>query len=102
MGRYVGPDRQTQITRPIDVIDQLMATVMKVKAFLIADAIIVGVCAFSLTGLVFLLSLRLRRRELATMAKIGSSRFKIVSIVSMEVVLVIDVALFTAACLTAP
>ena len=77
-----------------------MATVMKVRSFIIAGAIIVGVCALALTGLVFLLSLRLRRRELATMAKIGCSRFKIASIVSMEVVLVLGVAIFTAACLT--
>lgn len=100
MGRYVNPNNQIQIARPIDVMDQLVATVMKVKSFIIAGAIIVGACAVSLTGLVFLLSLRLRRRELATMAKIGCSRFKIASIVSTEVVLVLGVALLIAAGLT--
>ena len=68
--------------------------------FLIAGALLLGVATVLSILLVFMLSLRLRRRELETMAKIGCSRFRIALIVAWEVVLVIGVSVGIAASLT--
>ena len=49
----------------------------------------------------FLLSLRLRRREIETMQKIGGSRRRIVSILASEIVIVLVAGALCAAFLTA-
>ena len=95
-GRYLNADRPVQIVRPVDVMDQLLATILKVRAFMVASAALVGLATLLTTGLVLMLSLRLRKGELATMARLGCARFKIVSIVACEnLAIVILAASFT-------
>jgi putative ABC transport system permease protein len=100
MGRYQSTDSLTQIVRPDVVMDSLLATILRVRAFLIAGALLLGIATILSIVLVFMLSLRIRRRELETMAKLGCSRFRIVSLVGCEIVLVIGVSVGIAASLT--
>ncbi|MHC4079824.1 MAG: hypothetical protein ACYS15_01315 [Planctomycetota bacterium] len=86
MGRYEAAEQRHQILRPIVVMDELLATILTVQSFVVAAVIIVGAATLATTVLVVLLSLRLRRREIETMIKIGGSGGRIVSVLASEVV----------------
>ncbi len=88
-GRYQGADERVQIVPPATVMDDLLATILTVEMFVIAGAVIVGLATLALAALVFLLSLRLRRREMETLFKIGGSRPAIGAIMISEVAVVL-------------
>ena len=65
-----------------------------------AGAVIVGLATLATAALVFMLSLRLRRRERETMSKIGGSRAAVASIMFSEIGVVLATALVLSAGLT--
>ncbi len=89
MGRYQSADDVSQIVRPSVVMDSLLATILKVRSFMLAGALLVGLAAVLTAVLVFVLSLQLREREIATMAKIGCARYKLASMLACEVLVVL-------------
>ena len=88
-GRYTDEDATSQIVRPVSVIDELLDTILTIQQFIVAAVIIVGLAAVATAALVFMLSLRLRRREIDTMLKIGGSRPRVASMLLAEVAIVI-------------
>jgi putative ABC transport system permease protein len=100
MGRYLANDDPVQIVRPSVVMDSLLKTVLRVRDFIVAAALLLTVSTVMSVVLVFVLSLRLRQRELATMAKIGCSRARIASIVACEILLVVMLSVLLAGGLT--
>ena len=70
------------------------------QSFVVAALVIVGMTTLATAVLVFLLSLRLRRREIETMVKIGGSRTRIAAVLISEVVVVLGVSIALAALLT--
>jgi len=73
-GHYVDGIDEFQIVRPLEVIENLMSMIFRVKRFFDANAILIAGSTALLLGLVVLLSLQLRRREMQTMFKIGCNR----------------------------
>ena len=63
-----------QLIRPPSVIQQLMGLVFQVKRFFDVNAVLVALATLLLLGLVILLSVRLREREMQTMFRMGCSR----------------------------
>jgi len=100
-GRYLGEDELVQVAQPVAVMDKLLATVLTVQNYVIAAVAVVGLSTLATTALVFLLSLRLRSREIETMHKIGGSKSRVVSILSAEVVVVLVLGVACAAVCTA-
>jgi len=100
MGRYESPDDPAQILRPTAVMDELLDTILTVQSFVIAGMLIVGAAALATAALVIVLSLRLRKREIETMVKIGGSRSRITSVLITEVVVVVVAAVVLAGGLT--
>ncbi len=94
-GRFESADLMIQIVRPTGVMNDLLDTILTVQQFVVAGAIIVGAATLSSVILVFMLSLRLRRREIETMFKIGGSRLTVGLLMASEIigVLVIGVVL---------
>ena len=88
-GRYTNDNARSQIVRPLLVIEELLDTVLTIKQFILAAVIIVGLATVATAALVFLLSLKLRRREIDTMHKIGGSRIRVASILMAEVFIVV-------------
>ncbi len=88
-GRYTDEDATSQIVRPVSVIDELLDTILTIQQFIVAAVIIVGLATVATAALVFMLSLRLRRREIDTMLKIGGSRPRVASMLLAEVAIVI-------------
>lgn len=100
-GRYQAADRSVQMVRPADVMDQLLATILKIRSFMVAGAALVGLATLLTAGLVIMLSLRLRKAEMATLARLGCSRFKIASMLACENLLVVILTAAITATLTA-
>lgn len=100
MGRYQSELERHQLVEPITVLDELMATIFTVQRFVIAALATVGLATLASVVLVFLLSLRIRQREIETMMKIGGARGTIASILATEIFTVIILSLVFAAALT--
>ncbi len=99
-GRFESPDERLQIVQPVDVMDELLETVLTVQTFVIAAVAVVGLSTLATAVLVFMLSLRLRRREIDTMRKIGGARRSIGAVMTSEVVAVLVAGVALAAILT--
>ena len=100
-GRFEGADDAAQIVVPSEVMDELLDTVLTVQRFVVAGAIILGIATLASASLVFLLSLRLRRREIDTLFKIGGSRTAVGIVMASEIAVVLLTAAALAAALTA-
>ena len=91
LGRHQS-DAEIQLVDPRSVMDELLETVLTVREYAIAAVAIAGCATLLTTALVFLLSIRLRRREINTMMKIGASRQTIWSVLILEVAAVLLLA----------
>jgi len=100
LGRYLSSDDATQIVDPTEVMDELLATILKIHSFMIAGSLLVGTATVLMAILVFVLSIRLRRGEIATMRKLGASPMRIASILANEVLFVLVLSLIAAGSLT--
>jgi len=100
MGRYESPDDPVQILQPTTVIDDLLGTIFTVQNFVVAGMLLVGLAALATAVLVFVLSLRLRKREIETMAKIGGSRARVAGVLVTEVAVVVMASVVLAGVLT--
>ncbi len=99
-GRYQGADDVAQLAVPQTVMNELLATVLTVQRFVVAGAVILGLATLASASLVFALSLRLRRREINTLFKIGGSRAAVGMVMASEVVAVLAVGALLATMLT--
>ncbi len=100
LGRYQAPNEPAQIVRPLVVIERLLDTVFTIRRYLLVAAALVGLVTLILVLLIFLLSMRLRQREIETLVKIGAARGRIALVLSLEVLLVLGASLLLAAALT--
>jgi putative ABC transport system permease protein len=89
MGRYQGESETAQIVEPTTVVEDLLGTVVTVQGFVVAALGLVALATAATAVLVFLLSLRLRRREIDTIMKIGGSRPRVAAVLFSEVVVVL-------------
>jgi len=101
MGRYESPDESVQILEPTTVIDELLGTIFTVQNFVVAGMLLVGLAALATAVLVFALSLRLRKREIETLAKIGGSKLRVAGVLVTEIVVVVLASVVFAGVLTA-
>ena len=89
-GRY--QDHATlQMVVPEDVVDELIGTVASVKDLLMLAALSVGLATLLITTLVFLLSIQLRKAEIATMKQIGAAPAVVRATLIAEIALVIGI-----------
>lgn len=85
-GRFLDPADSLQIVRPGEVLEDLLATVLTVRRYVMVGIGLLAIATLSLMVLVFLLSIQIRRREIETMEKIGGSRWRIRSVLLTEIV----------------
>jgi len=100
MGRYEEPGLPVQIVRPRAVMDELLETVVTIRSYVVAALATVSAATLAVAGLVFGLSLRLRRREIETIVKIGGSRAAVAGLLASEIIAVLAVGAALAALLT--
>jgi putative ABC transport system permease protein len=85
IGRYRTGENVHQVVKPDSVLRELLATILAVERFVVAGLVVVGFSTLATASLVFMLSLRLRRREITTMDKIGGSRGRVLVLVLCEI-----------------
>ncbi len=100
MGRYEASDDISQIVQPATVMNDLLGTILTIREFVVAALLLVAIATLATAALVFLLSLRLRRREIDTMSKIGGSRLSIGTLLVSEIVAVLLAGVLLAGLLT--
>lgn len=84
-GRYLNRDARIQMVRPVTTIEELLGTILTVQRYVTAAVVVIGVATLTTMGLVFMLSLQLRRREILTLVRIGGARSRIVSVLVLEI-----------------
>ena len=81
-----------QFVRPGSVVRELMNMVFRIKLFFDANAILIAISTVLLMLLVVTLSMRLRKREMQTMFKIGCSRGTIIMLQFWEMAIIFFIA----------
>ena len=100
-GRYEEGDVPVQMIVPSAVVNELLDTMFSVRDWVVLGSLAVGVAMAMTAVLVFGLSIRVRRREIETIQKIGGGRQRLAMILGAEILAVIAVAVVIAAILTA-
>jgi putative ABC transport system permease protein len=101
LGRYKGNQSiNYQILETDRVLDELLGTILTIERFVITALVIVGISTLVISALVFMLSLRLRKREIQTMTKIGGSRHIVNFILISEILFVLMISVVLSAGLT--
>ena len=88
-GRYLSKEEAQQIVRPEEVIAGLLENIFRIKNILDAVIAVVALATVLAIILVFVLSLRLRQREIQTIFKIGCSRMTIVKLMAAEIMIIV-------------
>ncbi len=88
LGRYQDTEAGLQLVRPGKVAGDLIATIFRLKRMLDAVVATVGFATVLTVALVFMLSYRLRARELTTIFRLGCSRGAIAGFVGAEIALI--------------
>ena len=99
-GRYEERGEDVQILVPLNVISDLLDTVASVKNYILAGSIVVGFATLVTAILVFVLSIRLRQREIMTIRKIGGTGRRIKAILATEIIIVLVMSILLAFILT--
>ena len=100
LGHYLEERDDVQIVRSQRVVSELLDTVFTVRDYVVVGIALVAVATGTVAILVFYLSLRLRRGERFTLARIGASRLQIVTLMATEVVVVLSLSLVLSLLLT--
>ena len=99
-GEYEGAPVDVQMVVPEQVMAELLQTVFSVRDWILVASAGVLLAALLIALLVFALSIRLRRREIETIRKIGAPRRQVRAILGAEIVIVLGAALLLALGLT--
>jgi putative ABC transport system permease protein len=99
-GRFAELEEPVQMVVPREVVDELVETMFSVRDAVLLVSLGLGAATLATAALVFALSVRLRRRELETMRKIGASRGRMRAVLASEVLLVVAAGVLIAAALT--
>jgi putative ABC transport system permease protein len=99
-GRYEEEGNDVQILIPLKVINDLLDTVASVKNYILAGSVVVGFATLMTAVLVFMLSVRLRQREIMTIRKIGGTTRRMKAILATEIIIVLASSIIFALILT--
>jgi len=94
-GRYQESEANIQMIVPLIVINDLLNTVFVVRDYVILAGAGVAIAAFCIMSLVVALSVRMRKREIETIKKIGGAKQRLRGILSAEIIIVV----FSGVCL---
>lgn len=86
-------ESKLQLVRPKKTIEQLLANIFKTEEIISLIVLVVGFAALLALGLVYALSMKLRRREMETYFKMGCSRNFIFKLYLAEISLLLLVSL---------
>jgi putative ABC transport system permease protein len=80
--------------------DELLGTILTIQNYVVAAVVVIGFSTLMTAVLVFMLSLRLRKREIETMHRIGGSKARVLGLLSTEIAVVLLIGFACAGLLT--
>lgn len=86
-GRFESGELVEQAIVPEDVVNNLLLSIFRIKQIFNTVFLLVGVATLLILILIVALSVRLRKNEIYTMFTIGSSKLKVIEIVSFELII---------------
>jgi putative ABC transport system permease protein len=99
-GRYAEEGTAVQMLVPSQVVNEVLATMFSVRNYVILGSVGVGVATLVTAALVFMLSIRVRRREIETIRRIGGGARRLTAILASEILLVVVAGVVIAGLLT--
>ncbi len=93
LGVYDAEQSVIQLIRPAEVVNELLEMVFRVKQLFDMNTLFVSISTGLLLALIFLLSLRLRKRERQTMFQLGCSRSTIWKLQLTEIIIIVGASL---------
>ena len=100
-GRYEEEGTAVQMLVPSLVVNEVLETMFSVRNYVILGSAGVGGATLMTAALVFVLSIRLRRREIETIRKTGGSSRRLTGMLAAEILLVVFAGIVIAGVLTA-
>jgi len=86
LGRYATDRAETALcVKPTQVVEDLLSIVFRVEQLIWISSLLSGLVTALLLGLVIMLSVRLRAKEIQTMNKLGCSRFTVLKLLGTEI-----------------
>lgn len=95
-GKYLGTGETMQMVVPSSIIKSLLGTMFRMREYLLLGSLLAVFSTLSTASLVFFLSLRLRKREIETMHRIGLPRSRVLGLLAAEIAIVIATAVILA------
>lgn len=92
LAAYQDPAKPQQIVIPATAVEHLANTLFATQRLALVAFSLLGIAALTLALMVFLLSFRLREREMRTYAKIGATKLTILCLQGSEVIIIAAVA----------
>jgi putative ABC transport system permease protein len=99
-GRYEESGTDVQMLVPSQVVADVLETMFSVRNYVVLGSIGVSAATLMTAALVFVLSIRLRRREIETIRRIGGSSRRLVGVLASEILLVVIAGVVFAGLLT--
>jgi putative ABC transport system permease protein len=88
LGRYQEHPKNIQLIQPKDVVQELILSILRIKRTLDAIIATVSVSTLITIALVFLLSIRLREKEIRTIFRLGCSRMATSGLIAAEIIII--------------
>jgi putative ABC transport system permease protein len=92
----VNASKTLQMVVPLDAVSEMLGYVARLRLLLDGLALLMVAFTIILLGLVTMLSIRVRTRELQTLSRIGVSRTRIVAIFASEIAAIVGIGLLLA------
>jgi putative ABC transport system permease protein len=88
-GRYLSKDEMLMIVKPEEVVDTMLQNIFRIRNVLDAVILVVGFATVLAIVLVFALSVRLRRREIGTIFRLGCRKLTIARFIGSEIGIIV-------------
>ena len=88
LGRYQAHPKNMQLIQPRHVVQELILSILRIKRTLDTIIITVSVSTLMTIALVFLLSIRLREKEITTIFRLGCSRMATSGFIAAEIIII--------------
>tara|TARA_R110002072_G_scaffold302710_2_gene487647 strand:- start:170228 stop:171412 length:1185 start_codon:yes stop_codon:yes gene_type:complete len=92
LGRYLADDDPAQVIRPVEVIGELLAIVMRIRQLFELAFAAMAIVTAAMLILFVVLAVQIRQREFATMFRIGCGRFMIFRLVGAELLILFTIS----------
>ncbi|MBW2606425.1 MAG: ABC transporter permease [Deltaproteobacteria bacterium] len=88
LGRYQGYPQNMQLIQPKNVVQELILSILRIKRTLDTIIVTVSLSTMMTIVLVFLLSIRLREKEIKTIFRLGCSRMATSGFIAAEIIII--------------